>query len=188
MEKMRCIGGQLLPGPMRTLKDLPVIAVACAVMQFSVKADGSPTGIYCFSYYFSSNFSFCFARSHGMQYWTDLRWVNAPHARETKLQVGAPRSRLHRLGIRKLGDNAMRRNLAVRMAGRGDFHLRAQHERMLKLTAGRHGAIGNGTAMGRHKVHQAKAQRLHPRMCCNLESAVDGSGRLYQNLQHQTAI
>ena len=57
------------------------------------------------------------------------------------------------------------------MAGAGNFQLGAQHQGMAELPRHTHGRSRDGTAMGGHKVHQAKADALHARVGGNVKRA-----------------
>jgi hypothetical protein len=48
-------------------------------------------------------------------------------------------------------------------------------------------SAGIAPAVGRHKIHQAKADRLHTRVGGDVKGAVHGSGRLDQHMHRQMA-
>src|SRR6185369_5511326 len=63
---------QLPPGPVCPLQHLPVIAVACPILQLAFEADGSPVSLGRSSYYFGSNLDLVRARRERFQYRPDL--------------------------------------------------------------------------------------------------------------------
>ncbi len=69
------------------------------------------------------------------------------------------------------------------MAGGGNLQLGPQHQGVLELALHAHGAGRNGTAMGRDKIHQPKADALHARVGGDGKSVLHRSGRFNQHMQ-----
>ena len=111
---------------------LPVTIGAGAVMPCASKR-WEPNQISGSSYYFGSNFNVILPRRKGLQDGADLRRMDAPHAGVSQLTRCPGSSVLHGGGIRKLGDHAVRRHLAVGMTGRSDLQLGTHHQRVRKL-------------------------------------------------------
>jgi hypothetical protein len=59
------------------------------------------------------------------------------------------------------------------------------HQRMGELALAAHAVRRNCAAMGRHKVHQTKTERLHARLRGNVKRAMNRSGRLNQYMEGQ---
>ena len=127
-------GRQLPSGAVRPLQHLPVIAVACPILQFAVETDRRPVGPGGGQDDFAwrSRSRRALGRER-LQDRPDLVRVDAPHARVAEFARGPARRGAQRLRVLEFGDDAMRRHLAVRVAGRGDLQLGAHHQRMREL-------------------------------------------------------
>ena len=64
----------------------------------------------------------------------------------------------------------MRGHLAVGMTGCCNLQLGTHHQRVGELPLRCHGVGRNGAAVGGDKVHQPKADALHPGVGCDLKS------------------
>ena len=91
------------------------------------------------------------------------------------------------IGVLEFGDHAVRRHFAMGVAGARNFELGAHHQRVCELPLDAHALGGNRTAVSRHKIHQAKADRLHTRVGGDVKGAVHGCGRLGQHMHRQMA-
>src|SRR4051794_13422472 len=96
------------------------------------------------------------AWGEGFQYGFDLVRMDAPHPRVTEFGRGTVGVVRHHRGILDFGGHVMRRYLAVRMAGGGDFELCAYHERMRELARRAHGRAGNRAKMRGNEIHDAE--------------------------------
>ena len=74
----------------------------------------------------------------------------------------------------------------MRMAGRSNRELGAQHQRVAELAAAAHGLSRYGAVVTGNKIHQAEAQGLHARLAGNLKSVVNRQRRLDQHVQRQS--
>ena len=62
------------------------------------------------------------------------------------------------------------------MAGACNFQLGTHHQRMAELACRLHGLRWNRAVVGRHKVHQTKAQGLNAGVPCNRKRVVNSGG------------
>src|SRR5438105_15456622 len=76
---------ELPSGPVRPLQHLPVITVACPVLQLSFEADRRPVRPGRRSDYFCRGFHLALARRQGLEDRPDLIGVDAPGARVAEL-------------------------------------------------------------------------------------------------------
>jgi hypothetical protein len=67
-----------------------------------------------------------------------------------------------------------------------NLKLGTHHQRVGELALARHAVSGNRTTMGRHKVHQTKAERLHTRVRGNLKRAMHRRRRFDERMHCQT--
>ena len=74
----------------------------------------------------------------------------------------------------------------MRVAGRCNVELGAQHQRMAELAAAAHGLSGYGAVVTGNKIHQAETQGLHARLTGNLKGVVNRQRRLDQHVQRQS--
>ncbi len=79
----------------------------------------------------------------------------------------------------------MRRHFAVSMASRRNLKLGTQYQGMAELSAAAHGIHRNSAVVARDKIHQAKADRLNPRMRSQFKGIVHCPRRLDQHMQRQ---
>src|SRR6185369_6425172 len=146
---------QLPCGPVCPLQHLPVIAVACPILQLAFETDGSPMSLGRSSHYFGGNLDLVRAWSERFQDRPDLVRMDAPHPRETKLKGGPFCSSKKGRLVLELRHHAVRRHLAPGVARRSDLELGAHHQRMRELSFDAHGFGWNRAAVGRNEIHQA---------------------------------
>src|SRR5438105_7798656 len=140
---------QRLAGAVGAFEHLPVVAVAGTVVQGLAVADRRPLGGLRRVDDLDRQIDLGGGRRKGFDDRHDLVRVDAPHARVAELAAGLVGRLGDRLAVAELGDDAVRRRLAVGMAGGGDLELGAQHQRVGELACGAHAGGRDRTAVRR---------------------------------------
>nr|GEU28369.1 hypothetical protein [Tanacetum cinerariifolium] len=99
-------------------------------------------------------------RRKGLDDGLDLVRVDAPHARIAEFGGSALGIVGGHCRVPDLGGDVMRRHLAVRVAGGGNFQLGAHDQRVRELARRAHGGRRNGAVVARDEIHDAERQAL----------------------------
>src|SRR3982751_5196003 len=102
------LGRKRTPGLVRTLQDLPEIAVARAIVQLAFKADGGPVGASRGGDDVGGVFNLALARREGLQDGTNLVRVDAPHPGVAQFESGMACGGGHGFSVIEFRDNTVR--------------------------------------------------------------------------------